>query len=79
MQRKGLGACDGSELYFETQHNCTVKCTMGSMARAGSEARPATAAGRWSAAGSVNRSKHCSSGSLLPSASVHYGRTDTFC
>ena len=43
MQREGLGACDGSELeyYFdsEKQHNCTSKCTMGSRARTGSEAR----------------------------------------
>ena len=40
MQREGLGACDGSELYFETKHNSTEKCTMGSRARAGSGARP---------------------------------------
>ena len=40
MQREGLGACDGSELYFETKHKCTEKCTTGSIARAGSEARP---------------------------------------
>ena len=37
MQREGLGACAGSEAYFETKHNCTEKCTMGSMARAVSE------------------------------------------
>ena len=40
MQREGLGACDGSEFYFETKHNCTEKCTMGSRARVGSEALP---------------------------------------
>ena len=34
--------------------------------------------GRRSAAGSVNRTEHRSSGSLQPSASVHYGRTDKF-
>ena len=32
---------------------------------------------RRSATGSVNRTEHRSSGSPLPSASVHYGRTDT--
>ena len=42
------------------------KCTMGFWARAGSEA-----AGGRSAAGSVNRTEHRSSGSLRPS-SVHY-------
>ena len=41
MQREGLGAGDGSEQYFETKHKMfTEKCTMGSRARAGSEARP---------------------------------------
>ena len=47
MQREGLRKGDGSELYFETKHSCTGKRTMGSLARAGSEAeserrRPAT-------------------------------------
>ena len=40
MQLKGLRACDGSEIYFETKHDCTEPCSMGSMARAGSEALP---------------------------------------
>ena len=43
MQRdsEGLRKGDSSELYFETKHNhCTGKHTMGSLARAGSEARP---------------------------------------
>ena len=39
MQREGLRKGDGSELYLETKHNCTGKRAMGSLARAGSEAR----------------------------------------
>ena len=42
IQREGLGAYDGLELYFETKHNCAEKFTIGSMVRGGSEARPAS-------------------------------------
>ena len=38
MQREAPKACGGSELHFETKHNCTENSTMGSMARAGSAA-----------------------------------------
>ena len=42
MQREGLRKGDCLELYFdsETKPNCTERCTMGSLAWAGSEARP---------------------------------------
>ena len=46
------------ELYFETKHNCTENCIVGSMAWAGSEAgsgRRRPAAGRHSRKGSENR------------------------
>ena len=39
MQREGLGTSDDLELYFETQHNGKGKGTLGSLARAVSEAR----------------------------------------
>ena len=50
MQREGLGTNDDSELYFETQHNCTGKRTLGSLARAVSEARAGASDGGRSAA-----------------------------
>ena len=34
MQREGLGTCDSSELYFETEHRCTGKSAAGSVNRA---------------------------------------------
>ena len=85
-QREGLRKGDCSELYFVTKHNHIGKCTMGSLAGAGSEARagsgrPRPAIGRRGRprpVGSLNRTEHRSSGSIRPSASVHYGRTDTF-
>ena len=80
VNAKGLGKGGCSELYSETKHNCTGKRTMGSLAGAGSEAagQCATAVGRRSAAVSVNRTEHRSSGSLRPPDSVHYGRMDKF-
>ena len=39
MQREGLRKGDGSELHFETKHNCTGKRAMVSLARAGSAKR----------------------------------------
>ena len=80
MQHEGLRDSEWPKIYFGSKYKLYKKCTTGSSARAGSEARPGRerAAGRWRAAGSVNRTEHRSSGSLRPSASVHYGRTDTF-
>ena len=68
VQREGLGACDGSELYFETKHSCTEKCTMGSRpGPAQRRGRGVSDGGRPPVAGRVR-----SSGSLRPSASIHY-------
>ena len=43
--------CDSSHLYFEIKHNGTGKCTMGFLARAGSEPRPGSERRRPAAAG----------------------------
>ena len=40
LGRAGNVTCYGSKLYFETKPNSAEKCTIGSFARAGSEARP---------------------------------------
>ena len=68
-QREGLRKGDCSELYFVTKHNHIGKCTMGSLAGAGSEGWPGSER-RWPAAGRAasRQNTECS-------ASVQYERS----
>ena len=54
------------------------RCVQGTAAAEEAAACHRYGHGRRSAAGSVNRTEYGSSGSLRPSAPVHYGRKDTF-
>ena len=80
MQREGLKDSEWPNIYFGSKHKLHK-----SVQRVPRPV-PARRRGRGVSDGgrprltavSVNRTEHGSSGSLWPSASVHYGRTDTF-
>ena len=81
MQREVRGMCGRLEIIFREKRQAYGKVynrflSPGRLAGVAGECETVT--DRWWAAGSVNRTEHSSSSSLLPVASVHYGRKGKF-